>query len=59
VTVTPSGMEGVFDRFSELPAGPVGPNVFRVLGSSVGIDVVGPPLSRSHPALTAAPQTAQ
>ncbi len=49
VMFTPSGMEGFFDRFAELPAGPVDPDVFRILGSSVGMDVVGPPLARSHP----------
>jgi quercetin dioxygenase-like cupin family protein len=45
VLFTPSGMERFFDRFAELPGGPVDPGAFRTIGSGVGMDVVGPPLS--------------
>ncbi len=45
VLFTPSGMERFFDRFALLPAGPVDPATFRELGSEVGMEVVGPPLS--------------
>lgn len=49
VVFTPSGMEGFFDRFAELPAGPVDPDVFRRLGADVGMNVLGPPLAVSDP----------
>jgi quercetin dioxygenase-like cupin family protein len=49
VIFTPSGMERFFDRFAELPDGPVDPSSFRTLGSEVGMDVVGPPLAKSDP----------
>ena len=49
VEFTPSGMEAFFDRFSELPAGPVDPGVFARLGADVGMEVVGPPLAVSDP----------
>ncbi len=45
VLFTPSGMEEFFDRFAELPAGPVDPDAFRDLGRDAGMEVVGPPLS--------------
>lgn len=49
VMFAPSGMERFFDRFAELPGGPVDPAVFGSIGSEVGMDVLGPPLSQSHP----------
>lgn len=49
VMFTPAGMERFFDRFAELPDGPVDPSSFQTIGAEVGMDVVGPPLARSHP----------
>ena len=49
VIFTPSGMEAFFDRFAAAPAGPPDPGLFRSLGSEVGMDVVGPPLSAGEP----------
>ena len=49
VMFTPSGMERFFDRFAALPAGPVGPDAFRSIGAGTGMDVVGPPMSVTHP----------
>lgn len=49
VLFTPSGMEAFFDRFSALPPDGLGPDVFRTLGAEVGMEVVGPPLAKSHP----------
>lgn len=49
VLFTPAGMEAFFDRFAELPDGPVDPGVFARLGRDVGMDVVGPPLAVSDP----------
>jgi hypothetical protein len=42
-------MEAFFDRFAELPDGPVDPGVFARLGADVGMTVVGPPLAVSDP----------
>jgi quercetin dioxygenase-like cupin family protein len=49
VLFSPAGMEEFFDRFAELPAGPVDPRVFAELGKAAGMTVEGPPLSVSHP----------
>jgi quercetin dioxygenase-like cupin family protein len=49
VLFTPSGMERFFDRFAALPEGSDLPGAFARIGRDVGMDVVGPPLSRSHP----------
>ena len=49
VAFTPSGMEMFFDRFAELPEGPLDPDVFARLGGEVGMAVVGPPLAVSDP----------
>ena len=49
VLFTPAGMEGFFDRFAELPDGPVDGEAFGRLGREVGMEVVGPPLAVSHP----------
>jgi quercetin dioxygenase-like cupin family protein len=49
VLFTPAGMEAFFDRFSELPAGAFGPDVFARLGAEAGMDVLGPPLAVSDP----------
>ena len=49
VLFAPAGMESFFDRFSELPPGPVDPGVFASLGRSVGMEVLGPPLAVSDP----------
>ena len=42
-------MEAFFDRFAELPPGPVGPEVFAALGRDAGMEVLGPPLAVSDP----------
>jgi mannose-6-phosphate isomerase-like protein (cupin superfamily) len=47
VLFTPSGMERFFERFAELPA--FDPSAFQRIGSDVGMEVLGPPLARSHP----------
>jgi quercetin dioxygenase-like cupin family protein len=49
VMFTPSGMERFFDRFAALPEGSDLPAAFAGIGRDVGMEVVGPPLSRSHP----------
>lgn len=49
VLFAPAGMEAFFDRFSELPSGPVDPGVFAALGRDVGMEVLGPPLAVSDP----------
>ena len=49
VLFAPAGMEGFFDRFSELPSGPVDPTVFASLGRDAGMKVLGPPLAASDP----------
>ena len=49
VIFTPAGMESFFERFAQLPDDVSVPDGFRSLGSEVGMDVVGPPLARSHP----------
>lgn len=49
VIFNPSGIEGFFDRFAELPAGPVDSAEFQRLGGAVGMNVVGPPLAKSDP----------
>ena len=46
VLFNPSGMERFFDRFAELPAGPVDPDAFSTIGAEAGMTVVGPPLAR-------------
>jgi quercetin dioxygenase-like cupin family protein len=49
VLFTPSGMERFFDRFAALPEGSDLPGAFAGIGRDVGMEVVGPPMSRSHP----------
>jgi quercetin dioxygenase-like cupin family protein len=49
VLFSPAGMEAFFDRFAELPPGPVDPGVFAALGRDVGMEVLGPPLAVSDP----------
>lgn len=49
VLFSPAGMEAFFDRFAELPPGPVDQSVFAALGREVGMDVLGPPLAISDP----------
>jgi quercetin dioxygenase-like cupin family protein len=49
VIFTPSGMERFFDRFAAQPAGPPDPEAFRSIGTSVGMDVLGPPMAVTHP----------
>jgi quercetin dioxygenase-like cupin family protein len=49
VLFTPAGMESFFDRFAELPAGAVAPDVFGRLGADAGMTVLGPPLAVSDP----------
>ncbi len=46
---TPAGMEGFFERFAALPEDEAGLEGFRREGAGAGMDVVGPPLARSHP----------
>jgi quercetin dioxygenase-like cupin family protein len=45
IVVSPSGMERFFERFSEHAGGASPAESFRRIGSEVGMDVVGPPLS--------------
>lgn len=49
VLFSPAGMEAFFDRFAELPPGPVDPEVFATLGGGAGMTVLGPPLAVSDP----------
>jgi quercetin dioxygenase-like cupin family protein len=49
VSFTPAGMEGFFDRFAELPPGPVDPAMFVALGRDAGMEILGPPLAVSDP----------
>jgi hypothetical protein len=42
-------MERFFDRFAALPEGSDLPGAFAGIGRDVGMEVVGPPMSRSHP----------
>ena len=49
VLFTPSGMERFFDRFAALPEDADLASAFRSIGAEVGMDVLGPPLARSHP----------
>jgi quercetin dioxygenase-like cupin family protein len=49
VLFSPAGMESFFDRFSELPSGPVDPGIFADLGRDAGMEVLGPPLAVSDP----------
>jgi quercetin dioxygenase-like cupin family protein len=49
VMFTPAGMERFFDRFASLPDGSSAPEAFGRIGREVGMEVVGPPLARSHP----------
>lgn len=45
---TPAGMERFFESFGAVGGGAT-PETFRRLGAEVGMEVVGPPLARSHP----------
>ena len=47
VLFTPSGMERFFDRFASL--GGDGPQAFAEAADGTGMEIVGPPLARSHP----------
>jgi quercetin dioxygenase-like cupin family protein len=47
VTFAPAGMEGFFDRLSDLTAFDL--DAFRRAAAEVGRDVVGPPLAQSDP----------
>lgn len=47
VMFAPAGMEGFFDRLSQLTA--FDPDAFRRAGAEVGTDMVGPPLGESDP----------
>jgi hypothetical protein len=47
VMFAPAGIEGFFDRLSELTA--FDPDAFRRVGAEVGTDMVGPPLAESDP----------
>jgi quercetin dioxygenase-like cupin family protein len=49
VLFTPSGMERFFDGFAALPEGSDLAGASTSIGTAVGMEVVGPPLSRSHP----------
>jgi quercetin dioxygenase-like cupin family protein len=48
VMFTPAGMERFFDRFASLPDGSNAAEAFRSIGREVGMEVVGPPLAKSH-----------
>ncbi len=49
VMFTPSGMERFFEEHALLPAGPVDPEAYREIAERNWMEVVGPPLSESHP----------
>ena len=49
VMFTPAGMERFFERFAALPHDADVAAAFGSIGSEVGMEVVGPPLARSHP----------
>jgi len=49
IVFTPSGMERFFDAFAALPSGADLAGAFHEIGSEVGMEVLGPPLARSHP----------
>ena len=49
VVMTPAGFETFFDRFAELQSDGPPIEAFSRLGPGVGLTVVGPPLSESHP----------
>ena len=49
VVVAPAGFETLFDRFAELHSDTPPSEAFRRLGPGVGMTIVGPPLSESHP----------
>jgi len=49
VLFTPAGMERFFDRFASLPDGFDIAEAFSSIGRQVGMEVVGPPLAKSHP----------
>ncbi len=49
VIFTPAGMERFFDRFATLPDVADPREAFKSIGLEVGMDVIGPPLARSHP----------
>ncbi len=49
VLFSPGGMETFFDRFAELPPGPIDPGAFAQLGRDAGMEVLGPPLAVSDP----------
>ena len=49
VTVTPAGLEALFERFSALAERPGEAQAFDELGPAAGVRVVGPALARSHP----------
>jgi quercetin dioxygenase-like cupin family protein len=49
VIVAPAGFERFFERFAGVPADASPVAEFRRLGAEVGMTVLGPPLSESHP----------
>jgi quercetin dioxygenase-like cupin family protein len=49
VVFTPGAFVSFFERFAHEPAGSSAEQQFRALGGEAGMDVVGPPLARSHP----------
>ena len=49
VLFSPAGIKQFFERFAELPSGPVEPRIFAELGADSGTTVLGPPLAVSNP----------
>jgi hypothetical protein len=47
--IAPSGLDGFFERYSELPEEAANLEAFRALAPKFGMTVVGPPLAQSHP----------
>jgi hypothetical protein len=47
ITFAPAGMEGFFDRLSDMTE--FDADQFREAAAEHGMEVVGPPLSESHP----------
>ncbi len=49
VVTAPSGVERLFEQLDALKPGPVPPEAYVALGSSSGVEFVGPPLGVSDP----------
>jgi quercetin dioxygenase-like cupin family protein len=50
VMFAPSGIEGLFMKLAQLPAGPIDAQVHSAVAQEYGMEIIGPPLADSHPA---------